>query len=272
MLQFKVIQTGNQIETQSKAAAPIAVSLRDNPKYLQMSNDILNHDSLSCQLPILSPLLFAQLAAFRLLGWGLTVFVFLRQALITAVSQTLDLLAQIQSTLFEQLEIVRFAACLPRADDAPRLLVNDDLRLYRMSLFLPRIISSLFFFGRSITVSVASTTMISNRFSFPCKTFLPGNLKSGQRLKISSILRMIRQTVGSLKCHELAMWNCVRYSRQYSNVSKTWSSILKKVGLPGFFCVLLSSSRTNWQTWRKVSGLIPQRRLNFSGDRCLMFS
>lgn len=114
-----------------------------------------------------------------------------------------------QFALLEQLEIVRFAFRLARANNLSGLLINNNLRLYRMLLTLARIIASLLFFGRSITVSVASTKIISKIFSLSCKTFLPGSLKSSQRFKISSILGMIRHTVGSLKFHELAIWNCV---------------------------------------------------------------
>jgi hypothetical protein len=64
------------------------------------------------------------------------------------------------------------------------------------------------------------------------------------------------------------MWNCVRHS----NVNKTWSSMLKKVGLPDFFCIRLSFSPIKSHIRRKVAGLITHSRLNFSGDRCFMFS
>ena len=267
-----IVQSSNQINAQHQTSSPIPIPLCQYPKDFQVSNHVFNHDALSRQLPICLSLLFAQLAAFRLFGWCLRVLVFLFQTLITGIAQAFNRLAQTQSALFEQFKIVCFAFCLARANDLSRFLVNDHLRFYRVPLTLARIVSALFFFGRSMTVSVASTTIISNKFSLSCKTFLPGNLKSGHFFKISSILRIIRHTVGSLKFHELAMWNCVRYSRQYSKVNKTWSSILKRVGLPGFFCPRLSSSPINWQMWRNVSGLSPQCRLNFSGDRCFIFS
>lgn len=47
MIQFKIIQTGNQIETQSKTTAAIPIFFRHNPKYLQMSNHVFNHDAFS---------------------------------------------------------------------------------------------------------------------------------------------------------------------------------------------------------------------------------
>src|SRR5215203_543339 len=225
MIQFKVIQSGNQVETQSKSATAIPVFFRDYPKYLQIANHVFNDDSFSRQLPICSFLFFRQLRSFGFFGRCLTVFVFLFQTLITGIAQAFNLFPQSQPALFEKFKIVRFAFRLTGAKNLPRLFINHDLRLYRVPLFLARIISALFFFGRSIIVSVASTTITSKIFPLVCKTFLPGKRKSGQRLRISSILRIIRHTVGSLKFQELAIWNCVRYSRQYSKVSNTWSSI-----------------------------------------------
>jgi len=42
--------------------------------------------------------------------------------------------------------------------------------------------------------------------------------------------------------------------------------------LPVFFCVRLSSARTNSHIRWKVSGLMPQYRLKCAGDSVLMFS
>ncbi len=204
MIQFKIIQSGNQIESQSEAATAIPVFFRHDPKYLQMPDHVFHHDSFSCQFAVFSLLLFAQLSAFRFLSRCLRVFVFACQALITAVCQTFDPVIHLQLALLEQFKIVRFPACLSGANNAPRFLVNDYLRLYRVPLALSRIISFLFFFGRSITVSVASTTITSKIFSLICKTFLPGRRKSSHFFKISSILRIIRHTVGSLNPHALS--------------------------------------------------------------------
>lgn len=148
MVQFKIIQSGNQIESQSEAAAAIPVFFRHNPKYLQMPDHVFHHDSLSCQFAVCSLLLFAQLFAFRFLSWCLQVFMLARQTLITAVRQTFDPVVDLQFALLEQLEIVRVAFCLSGANNAPRFLVNDYLRLLRCAAFsCPN--SSFFVFFRT---------------------------------------------------------------------------------------------------------------------------
>lgn len=272
MSQFVVVQSGYQIEPQSKSAAAVAVAFGDNPKDFQTPNHVFNHNALTRQLPIYSALVCAQLAAFWLLDGRLRVLMDGWQTLITRIAKQPNVISNRKSAFFEHGKIVRFADCLPGANNLARLLFNDNLRFYRVPLFLATVVSALFFFGRSIGVSVTSTTINSKVFSLARKTFLPGSWRSVQFFKRFSILRIVRETVASDTCHRLAIWNCVGYSRQYSSMSNTWSSTDSLHGLPDFFCTRVRSSRTNSQILAKVSGLTPQYRLKSSGDSDLICS
>ncbi len=116
----------------------------------------------------------------------------LLQALITGISEQTNVFGNRQRALFKHRKIVRFPVSLGCANNSARRLVNDHLRFYRVPFFLARIVSLLFFFGRSIGVSVTSTITNSKLFSLSRKAFLPGNFKSLQFLSRFSILTMVR--------------------------------------------------------------------------------
>ena len=224
MTDFVIIQSGNQVESQTESAAEIAMPFRDNAKDFQIPNYILDQNSAPRQLTVGAAMFLAQLFASRLLERSLRVGVFLLQTLITGISQQTNVFGNRQRALFEHRKIVRSARSVCRANNSASRFINDNLRFYRMSLFLARIVSLLFFFGRSIGVSVTSTMIYSKLFSLSRNTFLPGNFKSLQFLSRFSILTIVRETVASDNCQRLAIWNWVGYSRQYSSVNKTWSS------------------------------------------------
>ena len=272
MTDFVIIQSGDQVEPQSKSAAAVAIPLRDDAKDFQMPNHVLDQYSLPRQLAVGAPRGGTQLTAFRLFSRRLRVLVFLVQTLITGIGEQRNVFGKRKFRVLEQRKIVRFARRLFGANDFSPLLLDDNLRFYRVSFFLARIVSLLFFFGRSIDVSVTSTMTNSKVFSLSCRAFLPGNLKSAQCLSKFSILTMVRETVASDNCQRLAIWNCVGYSRQYSSVNKTWSSTDNRQGLPDFLCTRVRCSRTNSQSLAKVSGLTPQYRLKSSGESDLICS
>ena len=58
----------------------------------------------------------------------------------------------------EQAEIIYFPLAELGRDNLTIRLVDNHLRFESVSLFLTTVVSSLFFFGRSIGLSVTSTT------------------------------------------------------------------------------------------------------------------
>ncbi len=155
-----IIQSGNQIDSQHKPSAAIAVSFRQYPKDFQMPNNVFDNHALGCQLPVELFLFLAQFAAFRLFERCPRVFVQCEQALITAVAQTLDRLRQISFAVFEKRKIVSRSFGKTGVNNLPGFQASPHLGFYGVPLFLARIISLLFFFdGRSIGDSTTSTTM-----------------------------------------------------------------------------------------------------------------
>lgn len=96
------------------------------------------------------------------------------------------------SGFFEQSEIVLFPVAETQANDFHCFLISDKLGFQCMSFLFSGIVVSLFFFGRSMGVSVASIRMISYSASLFSSSFLPGKEKVPSFIKTSSIHLMLR--------------------------------------------------------------------------------
>lgn len=196
MAQLVVVQPGYQVEPQCKTTAAIAIAFRHDPKYLQMPDDVFNHDPQPRQLPILSLLLDCQLSAFRLLRWCARILMLFVQTLIAAIAQQMNACGNLTTCLFEDRKVMRLARPVGGTNDFARPEVDDHLRLDGVPLLLARIVPPLLFFGRSTGVSVASTTITSSWLSLSRSRFLPGSLRSAHRFRMFSTFVMMRHTVG----------------------------------------------------------------------------
>ena len=95
-------------------------------------------------------------------------------AFVAGVGQQFDARRQRQPRVFEQSEVVRFTARHLHAQNLLGALVDHELRLLGVALLLARVEPLLFFWGRSMRCSLASTTTTC-KFNPPsCNTFLPG--------------------------------------------------------------------------------------------------
>jgi len=54
------MKRANQVESQAKPLAPVAVTLRQNPKYLQAADHVLHHKPLFGQAAVLGLLLLSE--------------------------------------------------------------------------------------------------------------------------------------------------------------------------------------------------------------------
>ena len=109
MIKCKVIQSGNQIDSQHKSATAIPIPLRQNPKDFQMPDDVFDYHSLFCQLLVELLLFFGQLTAFRLFYRCPRVLVPVEQALITGVRQAFNFFWQIRFAVFVERKVVSCA-------------------------------------------------------------------------------------------------------------------------------------------------------------------
>jgi len=81
--------------------------------------------------------------------------------LVAFVSQAQLLRQQGKAMQLEQVKVVQVSLAKSGANDLPICLVDHHLRFQCVPLFLATVESALFFFGRSIGLSVTSTTNTS---------------------------------------------------------------------------------------------------------------
>ena len=104
----------------------------------------------------------------------LAVGMLLGYALIARVAQQFERGTEGQAAGFEQGKIMSFARAHRHAHDFLGELVNHNLSFLGVTLFLAGVEAALFFWGRSMRCSLASTTT-TVRFKDPsCSAFLPG--------------------------------------------------------------------------------------------------
>lgn len=87
-------------------------------------------------------------------------------SLITFVSQAQLLRQHRYPVLLKQSEVVDSSLAKGSTNDLPSRLIDDHLRFQGVLLFLATVVSSLFFFGRSMGLSVTSTVSTSQEPAF----------------------------------------------------------------------------------------------------------
>lgn len=102
-------------------------------------------------------LLWRKRVIFALFVRCARVLVVFINALVATVGQTTGGFKQRQTALFEESKVVGFAQTKSRAKQTLVLGSHNQLRFARVALFLAAVATALFFWGRSMGVSVAST-------------------------------------------------------------------------------------------------------------------
>jgi len=85
----------------------------------------------------------------------------LSQSLIPFVSQTHKGGVKLDTTTFEEAEVMGSAFAMSTTDNLPRCLIDDHLRFQGVSLALSAVEGSLFL-GRSMGCSTTSTTVMTS--------------------------------------------------------------------------------------------------------------
>jgi len=136
--------------------------------------------------------LLIQQVLFAALFQHCGVAVQLLPAHVARVGDGLGVGMEANARLLEHPEVVTAASGVCEADDRARRLVDDELRLQGVTLFLARVIPALFFWGRSTGVSVASISTISYVWSLVTRAFLPGSVNAPLLMSVSSHQRILR--------------------------------------------------------------------------------
>lgn len=159
MLQFIIDNGAYQGHPEQMPSATVAIGIRHAFECLDARVDMLNHYSFPGKPSVVCFLPFVQRMVLACLCGDFASGMIRLYPLIPAVRLQHDLLVQRRSHApFIQLEIMLGSAPLPYIQYLPGSPVDYHLRFYRVPLLFPGIIALLFFLGRSIGLSVTSTT------------------------------------------------------------------------------------------------------------------
>jgi len=263
------MQTGDQIESQSETLSAMPVAFAQDAKNLQSANHIFNFYPFACSRPIDLLFCLTQAMQFAVLQWQNHFFGFALQAPITQIGTQSKMLAQTHTAQPEQFVVVGVTCAEKGRCNFSTFFGNNQLCLQSVPLALARIESALFFFGRSISLSVTST-IVYLMASASSSRFLPGRENFPERIKMSSILRTSLETFDSCNPQSLPKWNSVRYSRQKESVKRSWFSTDKLLLRPRRVCRLCSRATSHIAA--KVSLPTPHKRLKSLGFMFLISS
>ena len=187
------MQTGNQIESQTESFTAMPVAFAQYPKDFQSPNDVFNFHSFACELSIEFLFCLRQLMQFAVLQWQNRFLGFALQAPIAQIGAQFQIFAQPHAAQLKQFIIVRPTFAEKRRRDLLTFFSNNKLCFQTVPLLLPAVKSALFFFGRSISLSVTSIIVYLSE-SASSRRFLPGRENFPDLIKISSIRRTSRET------------------------------------------------------------------------------
>ncbi len=122
-----ITQRSQQVEAQSKAFAPVAITLAQDAKHLEPRQDTFHDHALARQLLIGHLLFRCERVMLAFLVRRLAVAVPAAQATIAGIGQTAALGAQPQATLLEQRKIMGVSRTKGCRQNPPAALLNDNL-------------------------------------------------------------------------------------------------------------------------------------------------
>jgi len=188
LVEFKVVNSSDQIETQGKSLSAIAIPLTQDTKHLQLAKNMLNQDPLASQGTISLLLLFCERMIFGFLERCLAVFMKVGQALVASIGQDPNVLRHLEFIVLEKLEVVFATIAKGGGYNFSGFLVGDQLRFLGVSPLFAAIVLFLAFFGRSTSCSLTSTNTTSKTVLLGWSAFLPGRRNFFERTSTSSTL------------------------------------------------------------------------------------
>ena len=212
---------------------------------------------------------FLLFAAFdRVLGIGMDFL----DSDVARVNFDLDAPQRANAGSLVQLEIMRFSMGERSANDDAGYLVYDDLRLSRVTFFLAGVVAPLSFFGRSMGLSVTSTSTVSYFVSGRKSAFFPGSAKEPLFISTFSTHFTVRCTLLSSSPKLAPMCANDRYSRQYSNTIKSLSSMSILGFRPRRLCFSACAACKSSSIFANVSRFTPVIRRKSSSLYTLIVS
>lgn len=135
-------------------------------------------DANLCELPIKLTFCLGDWTLARLLVGRTTVSMKFGNTLIASVCDPQLFKLSRQLSFLEETEIMLSPFAKRSTNNQPTEIVYDDLSFECVPFLLAAVVGSLVFLGRSIGLSLTSTTRMFHSVSVECKAFLPGKRNS----------------------------------------------------------------------------------------------
>ena len=171
---MEVWNGGEEVESQAKAFSSVSVSAAQDAESFEVTQPMFDADAARRKSVVLLFLLWCERVESALFVRGLTVGVEFVYALIAGVCQKRNLRQKRQATVLEKGEVVGFSGARRHAHNPLLQRVDHDLPFLGVALLLAGVAAALFFWGRSMRCSLASTTITIRSKESSCNTFLPG--------------------------------------------------------------------------------------------------
>jgi len=171
---MEISDGSEKVKSQTKAFSSVSVSAAQDAKAFEDSQDVFDADAARSQVMLLLFLLRGERMKLAFLVRCFAVGVEFVHTLIAGIAQQFKARRQSQTAILEKGEVVGFARTHGHANNLLLSVFNHDLSFLGMAFFLARVEATLFFWGRSMRCSLASTTITVKSKEPLCKAFLPG--------------------------------------------------------------------------------------------------
>lgn len=165
---------GDEIEAQAESFSAISISAAENAKAFERPDHVFDCDTTRSQSTVLLFLFRCQWMQLTFLERCPRVAMQRIDTLIAGVAQKDNLGQERQSAAFEKCEVVSFSGASGHTHDCFLQWVDHDLPFLGVAFLFAGVASALFFWGRSMRCSLASTTITVRSKEPSCRAFLPG--------------------------------------------------------------------------------------------------
>ena len=171
---MEVANRGEEIEAQPKTLTPITIREGKDFKHFQATHHMFASNAIPRNHAVIRLVLLRQRMPFGLFLRRACVGTAFRQPLIPTVGKTHLGRNEDGSACLPQCEVLLFAFTKGSGDNLATRFVGNYLGFLGVTLLFARVVTPLFFLGRSQGHSVASIKTTSNTVSVSRNTFLPG--------------------------------------------------------------------------------------------------
>jgi len=145
MIQFKIIDPGDEVKSQTEAATPIAVRASQDPEDLETADDMLDRDSQPGMQAVDGPLHRGQRTLFRGFERQHGQPMLMLKPLIPQIHHGMNIRWQAGAVFAAQPQVMAAPRGVCGGHDTPGVQVDQRFAFHRVTLALAAVVAALFF-------------------------------------------------------------------------------------------------------------------------------